>query len=78
MVEGQQDAGAVNFKTNRHFEEIRQRLPDGGLFFGLYKEKQKSPIAGAANLSTLCARRHSALVISVNLGRRNGAGKLAF
>jgi len=67
MFEGQQDAGAVNFKTNRHFKEVRQRLPNGWLFFGLNKEKQKSPIAGAANLSSLCACRHSALVINVNL-----------
>jgi hypothetical protein len=68
-VRRQQDAGAVNFKTNRHFED-RQRFRSG-LFSGC-TGKAKIPHCGAANLSTLCARRHSALM-PVNLGRRNGA-----
>ena len=67
MLERQQDAGAVNFKTNRDLEQLRQGLPDGLLFFRLDEEEQEAAVARTANFAAFGSGSQCAFVIRINL-----------
>ena len=77
MFGREENPGAMHLKPNGDLHQIGERLANRRLFFGLNDEKQKSAIAGSANLAAFGPGLPGAVVMKVNLGVGNRAGELA-
>src|SRR5450759_4550002 len=68
----------MHLRTDWHFAELEERLPDSALPIRLHDKHEKAPAACTANLATLGPSLHGELIIGVDGIGGNISRQLAF